>query len=106
MGSRRKVRRALERVADPQLQVIPRLGVSEQAVRLWCRKGVLPAYRPAGTRQWLVDSERFEAWLHSRQTGEVLDSLHAPYRDERPDEELLAESVRLRRPGGRAAEAS
>jgi len=67
--------------------VAAQLGVSEQAVRLWCRTGVLPAYRPAGTRQWLVDPERFEAWLRTR----------APYRDGRPDHELLADSVALRR---------
>jgi len=78
--------------------VAARLGVSEQAVRLWCRTGVLPAYRPAGTRQWLVDPERFEAWLQTRATEEVLDSLGAPYRDDRPDHELLADSVALGRP--------
>jgi excisionase family DNA binding protein len=77
--------------------VAAQLGVSEQAVRLWCRTGVLPADRPAGTRQWLVDPERFEAWLRSHATEEVLDSLHAPYRDGRPDHELLADSVALRR---------
>lgn len=77
--------------------VAAQLGVSEQAVRLWCRTGVLPAYRPAGTRQWLVDPERFEAWLQTRATEEVLDSLRAPYRDDRPDHELLADSVALRR---------
>ena len=49
--------------------VAARLGVSEQAVRLWCRTGVLPAYRPEGTRQWLVDPERFEAWLRTRPTA-------------------------------------
>lgn len=90
------------KVAD----VANRLGVSEQAVRLWCRTGVLPADRPARTRQWLIDPERFEAWLHSRSTEEVLDSLRAPHRDVRLDEEVLAESVRLRRQAGRAAEAS
>ena len=87
-------------------EVATRLGVSEQAVRLWCRTGVLPAYRPAGTRQWLIEPEQFEAWLRSPATEDVLDSLRAAHRDERSDEELLAESVRLRRSGGRAAEAS
>ena len=77
--------------------VAARLGVSEQAVRLWCRTGVLPAYRPAGTRQWLVDPERFEAWLRTPATEEVLDSLGAPHRDDRPAHELLADSVALRR---------
>ena len=77
--------------------VAAQLGVSEQAVRLWCRTGVLPASRPAGTRQWLVDPERFQVWLNARGTEEVLESLHAPYRDDRPDHELLRESVQLRR---------
>lgn len=77
--------------------VAGRLGVSEQAVRLWCRTGVLPAYRPAGTRQWLIDPERLEAWLQRRSTEEVLDSLHGYYRDDRQEDELLKESVRLRR---------
>jgi excisionase family DNA binding protein len=76
--------------------VADRLGVSEQAVRLWCRTGVLAAYRPSGTRQWLIDPDHLESWLRRRDVGEVLTSLDAPYRDDRPEHELAEESVALR----------
>jgi len=69
------------------------LGVSEQAVRLWCRTGVLPAYRPAGTKKWLIDPEEFDAWVKKRPVIEVVDSLRADYRSAAPDHELVAETV-------------
>jgi excisionase family DNA binding protein len=67
------------------------LGVSEQAVRLWCRTGVLPAYRPTGTKKWLIDPDEFNAWLNKRPVRDVVDSLSAEYRSDRPDHELVAE---------------
>lgn len=72
------------------------LGVSEQAVRLWCRTGVLPAYRPAGTKQWLIDPEEFDAWLKKRPVRDVLDSLHEEYRSDLTDQDLVAEAATRR----------
>ena len=68
------------------------LGVSEQAVRLWCRTGVLPAYRPVGTKKWLIDPEEFDAWLKKRPVRDVLDSLYEGYRSELSDQDLVAEA--------------
>lgn len=67
------------------------LGVSEQAVRLWCRTGVLPAYRPAGTKKWLIDPDEFDVWIKRRPVAEVVESLHAPYRSGRDDADLVEE---------------
>lgn len=69
------------------------LGVSEQAVRLWCRTGVLPAFRPAGTKKWLIDQDEFEAWLKKRPVQDVVESLNAPYRSALPDHELVADAT-------------
>lgn len=71
--------------------VAARLGVSEQAVRLWCRTGVLPARRPPGTRQWLIDEDEFHQWIATEAVTETVDALNAPYRERRSDEELAAE---------------
>jgi excisionase family DNA binding protein len=71
--------------------VAAELRVTEQAVRLWCRTGVLPALRPAGTKKWLIDPEQFEAWLTNSPVRSVVESLNADYRDSRSDEELAQE---------------
>lgn len=84
-------------------EVADRLGVSEQAVRLWCRTGVLPASQPTG-RQWRIDPELLEAWLRRCSVGEVLESLHANYRTDHPEHDLLDESVALRRDEERGAQ--
>ena len=73
--------------------VAAELGVSEQAVRLWCRQGILPARRPAGTRKWLISPADLDAWVKQEPVQTVLDSLHAPYRDHRPDQVIVAEST-------------
>ncbi len=70
--------------------VAARLGVSEQAVRLWCRTGTLPARRPHGTRQWLIDEDEFRDWLASGTVADTVDALNAPYRESRSDEEIAA----------------
>lgn len=67
-----------------------RLGVTEQAVRFWCRTGVLPAYRPVGTKKWLIDPDEFDAWLKKRPVADVVESLHASYRSKETDAELAA----------------
>lgn len=69
------------------------LGVSEQAVRLWCRTGVLPAYRPSGTKKWLIDPDEFAAWCKRRPVVAVLESLHADYRSVLPDHQLANEAA-------------
>lgn len=71
--------------------VAAELRVSEQAVRLWCRTGVLPAIRPAGTKKWLIDPEKFDAWLNNAPVRSVVESLTADYRDPRPDQDLAEE---------------
>ncbi|MHB1447342.1 MAG: helix-turn-helix domain-containing protein [Acidimicrobiales bacterium] len=71
--------------------VAAELRVSEQAVRLWCRTGVLPAMRPAGTKKWLIDPEQFDAWLHNAPVKSAVESLTADYRDRRPDNDLAEE---------------
>ena len=53
--------------------VAAQLNVSEQAVRLWCRTGVLAARRPSGTRQWLIDPDDFHSWLDSATVQETVD---------------------------------
>ena len=67
------------------------IGVSPQAVRLWCRLGELPAERVPGERTWRIDRRAFEAWAQQRPVVEVLRFLHAPYRSDLSDEELWAE---------------
>jgi len=71
--------------------VAAQLQVTEQAVRMWCRRGLLPAVRPAGTKKWLIDPEQLDAWLTNSPVRAVVDSLSADYRDPRSDEELAAE---------------
>ena len=73
--------------------VAAELNVSAQAVRLWCRTGVLPSRRPSGTRQWLIDRDELAAWLDQGPVREAFDFLHAPYRDDATEEES---DVRLR----------
>jgi excisionase family DNA binding protein len=68
------------------------LRVSEQAVRVWCRTGVLPAYRPVGTKKWLIDPDEFNTWLEKRPVRNVLDSLQADYRSDEPDHKLVEKS--------------
>lgn len=70
--------------------VAARLSVSEQTVRLWCRTGVLPAVRPGDTRQWLINEDRFNDWLHQPRTSDALESLHNPDRVDVSAEEILA----------------
>lgn len=79
------------------------LGVSEQAVRLWCRTGVLPARRPPGTRQWLIDEAEFRRWLATDTVNETVDSMTAPYREARDDEEIAADFYETRRDEGEGA---
>jgi excisionase family DNA binding protein len=69
------------------------LGVSPQAVRLWCRIGELPASRAEGTRHWRIDPSEFEAWAQRRPVVDVVHFLNAPYRSELPDEQLVAEAL-------------
>jgi hypothetical protein len=76
--------------------VAAELRVSEQAVRVWCRKGILPAIRPQGTRQWLIDPQEYRAWLHRAPVQHVVESLQADYRDDRPDHEIAEEFYRDR----------
>jgi hypothetical protein len=39
---------------------------------------VLPAYRPAGTKKWLIDPDEFDAWIKKRPVADVIESLHTP----------------------------
>lgn len=85
-------------------EVARRLGISEQGVRLWCRTGLLPAYRPAGTRQWLIDPEEFETWLRQPKIVDTLEWLHNPNRYEGSEDELVEELARLRNEAGPGSE--
>lgn len=65
------------------------LGLSEETVRLWCRTGVLPAYRPRSTKQYLINAEEFEAWLKTRAVRNTVEFLESPRLDE--DDETIAQ---------------
>jgi excisionase family DNA binding protein len=77
--------------------VAARLGVSEQTVRLWCRTGVLPAYRPPSTRQWLIEPQELEAWLEKSAVRSTMEFLDAPYREsDVSDEEIASAFLKTR----------
>ncbi len=66
------------------------LGVSEQTVTAWCRKGILPALRPKGTRKWRIRADVLQPWLRA-QEQRVHNFLTGSYRTDLTDEELIAE---------------
>ena len=70
--------------------VAAELNVSEQAVRLWCRTGVLAARRPSGTRQWLIDPDDFHRWLDSPAVRETVDYVRFSEQHGAPDDLLDA----------------
>jgi excisionase family DNA binding protein len=78
-------KRAFLKVGD----VAATLGVSEQTVRLWCRTGILPSYRPQGTRSYLVDEEVFESWIQKAAVRSTLEFLHDPERLNLPDDKAV-----------------
>jgi hypothetical protein len=60
-------------VSDRQITVTAaaaRLGVSEQAVRRWCRSGDLIAWRDAPAGPWIIDEHSADALAASRTAGE------------------------------------
>jgi len=65
--------------------VAAELSVSEQAVRLWCRTGLLPARRPSGTRQWLIDRDDLEQWLNAEPVREAVSFVRFAQERGRPD---------------------
>jgi excisionase family DNA binding protein len=68
------------------------LHVSEQAVRTWCRLGILPATRPPGTRKWLIARADFETWLHEGTGERVAVFLDGSNRSSSSEEELLSDA--------------
>lgn len=67
--------------------------VSEQAVRSWCRLGILPATRPAGTRKWLIARADFETWLHDGTGERVAIFLDGSHRSSSSEDQLLADAT-------------
>lgn len=75
------------------------LGVSEQSVRTWCRLGLIPATRPAGTRKWLIIEHDFRTWLQDGAGQRVSTFLDLAHRSTATEDELLADAEEaLRRP--------
>ena len=75
------------------------LGVSEQSVRTWCRLGLIPATRPAGTRKWLIVEDDFRTWLQGGAGQRVSTFLDPAHRSTVTEDELLADAEEaLRRP--------
>lgn len=66
------------------------LGVSEQTVTAWCRKGILPALRPNRTRKWRIRADVLQPWLRA-QEQRVENFLTGSYRTDLTDDELMAE---------------
>jgi excisionase family DNA binding protein len=77
-------------------EVAARLNVTEQTVRLWCRTGILPAYRPRSTRQWLIEPTELQAWLNKSAVASTMEFLQAPYRELASDEEIATEFLKRR----------
>lgn len=77
--------------------VAAELGLSEQTVRLWCRTGILPCYRPVGTRQFLIDQEVFRSWINRAAVVHTLDFLHDRERPNLSDDEVVDALRRARR---------
>ena len=71
--------------------VAAHLGLSKQTVRSWCRAGIIPTRRPAGTKKWLIPRDQFNRWLADC-GGLVRDFATGTPRDTRPDEELLTDT--------------
>lgn len=72
------------------------LGLSEPTVRFWCRSGILPSYRPQGTRRYLIDEEVFESWVQQAAVKGTLNFLNDPERLDLSDEAVV-EAVRAGR---------